>query len=105
MDCPDGYDALPKRFKLYIRQLEDRVTSLERSQPSATPSRVHVIDYLSQTKTYLPDATRLVFTVKNDEFEVLHSEDHDGIEIRSSRHGLAVLPGVSNVVYIVVRER
>ena len=108
---PDGYDALPKRFKDYIRQMEGELHSARASQLVSTPTRVKIADYSARhddkPEVYLPDRTRLAFRVGRSSWawiEVRHTDQApDAIEVSSSR-GLVVYPGVSNVVYVGLRK-
>jgi hypothetical protein len=103
---PDGFDALPRRFRDYIAKLESEVDGLLKSRPTLTPTGLRVIDYSSDTSTWLPDGTRLEFTVQGAKRleEIRVYATRRGIEVNCSTSGLAVLPGVSNVVEIVPRK-
>jgi hypothetical protein len=96
---PEGYDALPRRFKDYINALEERVRTLRSAMPSQAPTGLRIETYdRSGQEVYLPDRTRLEFSIGQERFNVC-AED-DGLEIGSERSRLLILPGVSNRITI-----
>lgn len=114
MTRPDGFDDLPRRFRDYVRTLEDANKALRDSRPSTGRTSVEVVDYLAkdEDKTYLSDGTRIRFRVGDAEFEVGAARPHrtvsgSAIEISLnqslSSSLLAVLPEAGNIVVIVPR--
>jgi len=109
MTRPDGYDALPRRFKDYVQALEDQVATLKRDAPTTVKTSIRIKNYLragpdgnlDDGSTYLADGTRLEFTINRERFDVYANEE--GLEIMGS-NALAVLPQVSNVVTIIPRR-
>lgn len=107
MDRPDGYDALPKRFKDYIRKLEYNVGMLQGRLPKTEPTNVCIKEYDSlrgvEAKTYLADNAAVEFTVGKERF--VAQRKADGLEVRTEWNGLMVRPEVTNVITVVTRER
>ena len=112
---PDGYDALPKRFKDYIRQLEDEIHGLKASQPVKERTRIHVVDHMAahegRAPYYLPDKTRFAYHLRSNAKErgggesmvVSLAERVRGekvLEIHAEWNGIAVYPHSGNVVHI-----
>ena len=97
---PDGYEALPKRFRDYIGQLETRLRSLSDSLPTRALTCIEVVDYFASDneRVYLPDKTKLRFYVGRERFDVCM--DDDGIKVTTEWQGLSVNPEASNVVVI-----
>lgn len=119
---PDGYDALPARFKKYIDALERQVNGLLASRPSATATDIKVVNYDAKSgeETYLPTRTRLDLTLRLPQcveqpksrsraaserhVQVYISKDGESVELYGE-DALCVLPDISNVVRIQPRWR
>lgn len=102
---PNGYEALPKRFKDHIRNLELKIAALRRMVPRTEKTRVRVIDAMHRDEdTYLPDDTAIEFMVNGFCFEVQRARNNYGLSVRATTGSLAVEPNVSNDVTIVARK-
>lgn len=103
---PDGYDALPKRFKDYIGQLESRVCALQSDRPTDRETRIRIVNVMArhhkERETYLPDKTTIAFKVGKGWIEARVAEGLRGdvLELRGEWGGLAVYPSSSNVVHV-----
>lgn len=101
---PAGYDALPKRFKDYINQMESELNSLQRVLDAEGETRVALESYSrSFTKRYLPDDARIVFTLERAggrqahvEVQIDRRRGSAGLAVSSPDGRLVVLPEVSN---------
>ena len=107
---PTGFDALPKRFKDYIRHLEEEIYSLRKALPSDDPTSVRIADALAEHHGrdlhYLPDNTAIEFLVGKAWFEVKRADlEVPSLKVTTDFDGLLVIPGVSNVVYLAERRR
>ena len=113
MDRPDGYDALPKRFKDYIRKVENTLTVFEKARPTQR-TRVRTVEYLNEGAAInLADRVRIEFDIRPkqqrrtepdyDRIHVRLSDDGRGVEVSGYNGRLCVLPDVSNCVTIVSR--
>lgn len=101
---PDGFDALPARFKRYIADIETRERELRKALPSATKTAVRMVNYMDKAaEVYLPSDSRIAFSVGRTEFLVQLADD--GIEVRTDLSGLMIEPNVSNSVLIKERKR
>lgn len=99
---PDGYDALPKRFKDYVRKIEDDYRSLREKQPVAdgTRTRVALKPYGRSDDVFLPSDSRVVFFLADgNEIEIKTSEynDYEQLEVKANS-ALIVIPEVSNTL-------
>ncbi len=106
MTRPIGYDALPKRFKTYIDDLESQLRTLAMQVPARKAvqgTQLKLVDRLYQGNDgYLSDDTEFAFLIGTDEFRVKAARNHgvDGVEVSSPSGPLVVHPRVSNVVVI-----
>lgn len=110
---PDGFDALPKRFRDYVRNLEDAISGLEATRPGIERTRVSVVDYSSSggdDAQFLGENLRLRFDMSRDgtagdrvHIEVRLARDGEGVEVTGSE-SLIVAPNVSNVVHVMLRR-
>lgn len=104
---PDGFSALPKRFKDYIAQLERAIHTLESQVPARrmmNGQSIKVVDRLHEGNDgFLPDDTEFEFHIKGAVFRIKRASPHhgiEGIEINTEFGVCVVYPRVSNVVVI-----
>ena len=103
---PDGSDALPKRFRDYMRLLEDRVLSLEKAQPVQEDTAVRIVDHMARSRdereVHLPSNAEIAFQVGDEWINVHRTDSVHGaaLELHGEWNGLAVYPSSSNVVYV-----
>lgn len=109
---PDGFDALPKRFRDYVRGLESTIETLTHQVPSRASTegaRLMVVDRQHRGNDgYLSDDTRIRHSIVVsggrpgiEEIEVFRSEHYEGIELRAlSGSSLLVRPECANVVVV-----
>lgn len=108
---PTGFDALPKRFKDYVRGLEEEIYSLRKALPVTDPTTVRISDTLGEhhgrQPHYLPDGTAMDFLIGKAWFEVRRSDDMEipSLKVATDFDGLLVIPNFSNVVYLAERRR
>lgn len=108
---PDGYAALPNRFKDYIAALELRVSTLEAQAPcrsSKQGARLKLVDRsYAGNDGFLPDDTVFEFLIDGAEFRVQAARPDKGIcgvEVSTQMGACVVHPCVSNVVVIGKRD-
>lgn len=111
---PEGFDALPKRFKDYIIRLEQDLASVRKTVPSVDSTegaRVKIVDRLyAGNDGFISDQSVIEFPVLVDgkihEFraQIARGREGQGVEVSSSTAGIVVYPEVSNVVVVGVRR-
>ncbi len=106
---PEGWDALPKRFKDLVVGLEAERDALLAVLPTTQKTNVRVRTYRNRgdSDIYLPDGSRVEFTIPSTgkgipSFEV-EVDVHDGAFRVRSVHGMVVIPEVTNSLSIVSR--
>jgi len=105
-DRPEGFHALPQRFKTYVAKLENDLRDVRAALPSQVPSRVS-IGYDSDA--YLPDTTVMQYAVGGSILQVRLEDrgDWQVLEVRqtgSMSGAVAVWPSSGNVVYLSPTE-
>lgn len=114
---PDGYDALPKRFKDYIRQMESEIDSLEKARPVKEPTRVKIADFSARhdnrEEQHFPDNTRIGFALHGlgaaarwIDVRLTERWPRDGLMLEvSGENAIFIHPGVSNQIYVGMVKR
>lgn len=99
---PDGYDALPKRFKDYIRKIETDLRSVREQLPVKTKTNVCVKSGLQGEPAYLPNDVEVQWTLADgNPVSVEFSRHENGEQITvNGWTALIVIPEVSNSVRI-----
>lgn len=102
---PADFDRLPKRYKKYISELEQRLSALQRLADADSGSLVWLEAYGIVTETrHLPSESRVVFSLPSGEVEVRIDSRRNGeaLEVQSSHGRLLILPDCSNQIGIKV---
>ncbi len=105
---PAGWDALPGRFKDYVRKLEHELHSLRAVQDAAGETRVALETYsMGRDKgRHLPDDSRVVFRCTRAgkdwriEVQLDRKRGSGGLMLSSPDGRLVVMPEVSNEVCV-----
>src|SRR4051812_31880782 len=112
---PAGFEALSKRFKDYVRQLQSEIRSLREALPVSEPTAVRIVDRLARgdgrTEAFLPDRTEIAFRMPPARagwtprwVNVRFDSDKQALQIHGDSF-LAVLPSSANMLYITEVER
>lgn len=103
---PEGFEALPKRFKQYIGAIESKMHAMQKERPSQK-TNVQLVDYAQREDgLYLPNDCTIRFTVKGSQLDVSSRRtDGEGLEVSAVGDSLMIYPQVSNVVTLLPRKR
>lgn len=102
---PADFDRLPKRYKKYISDLEQRLHALQAMADAEPDSLVWLEAYaLDVSKRHLPSDSRVCFKLPSGEIEVRIDKRRgsEALEISSSHGRLLLLPDISNQIGIKV---
>lgn len=109
---PSDFDALPKRFRDYIRGLENDIAALRKTMDAEGETRVTLESY-SRTFTprYLPNDARIVFALpdargqkRRVELQLDRGRGSSGVQVSSPDGRIVVLPQVSNEICVRVGD-
>lgn len=109
---PEGFDALPKRFKEYINGLTSELRALQQTLDAEGETRVTLETYSRSAKVrYLPNDARIRFALGVEEGRMRRVEvqldrrrGSCGISVSSPDGRIVVLPEISNEVCIKVAD-
>jgi hypothetical protein len=109
---PEGFDALPKRFKEYINGLASELRALQQTLDAEGETRITLETYSRSAKVrYLPNDARIRFALGVEEGRMRRVEvqldrrrGSCGISVSSPDGRIVVLPEISNEVCIKVAD-
>lgn len=106
---PEGFDALPKRFKNYIRRVEGERDRIKAQQPTTTKTKVWIASHGPRgTEAYLPTESRIRFKIGPDDHHTVECFIEKQQPNRLRLYGgdwLAIVPESGNTASVVLIRR